>query len=64
MLNLYLKGGVFNQRFVISPRTGVVYACLSLKRQNLTTLASIEKLFLFRIRLNNYNSGLIILETN
>ena len=37
------NGDVFNQRFVISPKTGILHACLSPKRQNLTTLASGEK---------------------
>ena len=50
-------------RLVISPRSGVLHACLSPKWQNLTTLASGEKGVLFRIRLKDYNSGLIIWET-
>ena len=36
---------LFNKRFVISPRSGVLHACLSPKQQNLTTLASGEKGF-------------------
>ena len=40
MLNRHSHGDVRNQRFVISPRSGVLHACLSLKRQNLTTLVS------------------------
>ena len=51
MLNLHWNGDVFNQGFVISPRTGVLHACLSPKRQTLTTLASGEKWFLFPISL-------------
>ena len=43
MLNRHVHGGVFNQRFVISPKTGVLYACLSPKRQNMTSLGSGEK---------------------
>ena len=44
MLNFRWIGEmVFNQRFVISLRTGVLHACLSPKRHNLTTLASWEK---------------------
>ena len=43
MLNRHCHGDVVNQRFVISPRTGALLACLSPKRQNLTTLASGEK---------------------
>ena len=35
----------FNKRAVISPRTGVLHACLSLKRQKLSTFASGEKWF-------------------
>ena len=54
---------LFNQGFVISPRTGVLHACLSVtKLQNLTTLASGENLFLFRIHLKDYKSGLITWE--
>ena len=53
---------VFNQRFVISQKSGVLHACLSQKRQNLTTLASGEKDFLFSNRLKDYNAGLIIWE--
>ena len=45
MLSLHRNGGVFNQRFVIFPRTGVLHACLSPKRQNLTILASGEKCY-------------------
>ena len=64
MLNIHWNDDLFNQRFVISPRTGVLDACLSSNRQNLINLASGEKiLFLFRIRLKDYKSGLIILET-
>ena len=59
MLNLHWNGDVFNQEFVISPRTGVLHACMSPKRQNLIILASGEKWFLFRIRLKGNNSGLI-----
>ena len=58
MLNLHCNGDVFNQRFVTSPRTELLHACLSPKQQNLTTLASGEKGFLFRIRLNDYNKRL------
>ena len=43
ILNLHWNGDVFNQRFVISPWTGVLHACLSPKRQNPTTFASGEK---------------------
>ena len=43
ILNPHYNGDVFNQRLVISPRTGIFHACLSLKRQILTTLASGEK---------------------
>ena len=57
MLNLHWNGNVFNQR------TGVLHACLLPKRQNITTLALGEKDILFRIRLKDYNSGLIIWET-
>ena len=53
----------FNQRFVISSRAGVLHACLSPKRQNLIAIASGEKRFLFRIRLKDYHSGLIICKT-
>ena len=51
MLNLHWNGDLFNQRFVISPRTEELHACLSPKWQNLTTLASEEKWFLFRNQL-------------
>ena len=60
MLNLHWNGDVFNQKFVISPRTGILYACPSPYRQNLTTLALGEKWFLFLICLEDYNSSLII----
>ena len=63
MLNLHWNSDVFNRRFVISPRTGVLLACLSPKWQNLTILASEEKRFLFRISFKDYNSGQIIWET-
>ena len=53
--NLHWNGDVFNQRFVISPRTRVLHACLSPKWQNLTTLASGKNWFLFRICLKDYN---------
>ena len=56
MLNRHCHGDVLNQRFVISPRTGVLHACLSPEQQNQTTLASEEKA-------KDYNSGLIIRET-
>ena len=61
-VKLHWNSDVFNQSFVISPRTGVLHACLSSKRRNLTTVASGEGV-LFRIRLKDYNSGLIIWET-
>ena len=43
ILNQRHNGNVLNQRLVTSPRTGILHVCLSLKRQNLTTLASGEK---------------------
>ena len=58
MLILYWNGNVFNERFVFYPRTGVLHAFLLPRRQNLTTFASGEKWFLFRIRFKNYKSGL------
>ena len=60
MLNLYWNDDVFNQGFVISPRTGILHAFMSPKRQNLTTRTSGEKLFLFHIHLKDYYSNLIV----
>ena len=46
MFNLHWNGDAFNQKFVISQRTPVLHACLSPKRQNLTTLASEKMVFI------------------
>ena len=59
MLNSQWNGDVFNQWFVISPRTRVLHVCLPPKQQTLSILASGENWFLFNVCLKNYNSGLI-----
>ena len=60
MLNLHWKGHVW---YAIPPRTGDLQACLSSKRQIWPPLHREKNDFLFHMRLKDYNSGLIIWES-
>ena len=48
--NLHRNGDVFNQRFVMSPRTGVLHACLSPQTAKSGHLCNGREIILFRIQ--------------